>query len=77
MTLVHGGGFTHLKKVADFAELYHVRTGFHGATDLSPVTMAAALHFDTAIHNLAFKNGCRTPTKPIKFFHTTIRSRTG
>ena len=37
MTLVHGGGITHLKKVADFAALYHVRTGCHGATDLSPV----------------------------------------
>ncbi|MDR3727715.1 MAG: D-galactonate dehydratase family protein [Terracidiphilus sp.] len=55
MTLGHGGGFTHLKKVADFAELYHVRTGFHGATDLSPVTMAAALHFDTAIHNFGIQ----------------------
>jgi mannonate dehydratase len=55
MTLVHGGGFTHLKKAADFAELYHVRTGFHGATDLSPVTMAAALHFDTAIHNFGIQ----------------------
>ncbi|HEY2472327.1 MAG TPA: D-mannonate dehydratase ManD [Terracidiphilus sp.] len=55
MTLVHGGGFTHLKKAADFAAMYHVRTGFHGATDLSPVTMAAALHFDTAIHNFAIQ----------------------
>jgi mannonate dehydratase len=55
MTLVHGGGFTHMKKVADFAALYHVRTGFHGATDLSPVTMAAALHFDTAIHNFGIQ----------------------
>ncbi len=55
MTLVHGGGITHLKKVADFAALYHVRTGFHGATDLSPVTMAAALHFDTAIHNFGIQ----------------------
>jgi mannonate dehydratase len=55
MTLVHGGGFTALKKVADFAALYHVRTGFHGATDLSPVTMAAALHFDTAIHNFGIQ----------------------
>ncbi len=55
MTLAHGGGFTHLKKVADFAALYHVRTGFHGATDLSPVTMAAALHFDTAIHNFGIQ----------------------
>jgi mannonate dehydratase len=55
MTLVHGGGITHLKKAADFAALYHVRTGFHGATDLSPVTMAAALHFDTAIHNFGIQ----------------------
>ena len=36
-TVVHGGGLTHLKKAADFAAMYHVRTGFHGATDLSPV----------------------------------------
>jgi mannonate dehydratase len=55
MTIVHGGGLTHLKKVADFAGLYHVRTGFHGATDLSPVTMAAALHFDIAIHNFGIQ----------------------
>ena len=55
MTLVHGGGITHLKKTADFAAMYHVRAGFHGATDLSPVTMAAALHFDTAIHNFGIQ----------------------
>ena len=55
MTVVHGGGLTHLKKTADFAAMYHVRTGFHGATDLSPVTMAAALHFDTAIHNFGIQ----------------------
>ena len=55
MTLVHSGGFTHMKKVADFADLYHVRTGSHGATDLSPVSMAAALHFDSAIHNFGIQ----------------------
>jgi mannonate dehydratase len=55
MTIVHGGGLTALKKAADFAALYHVRTGFHGATDLSPVTMAAALHFDIAIHNFGIQ----------------------
>jgi mannonate dehydratase len=51
MTIVHGGGITALKKAADFAAVYQVRTGFHGATDLSPVTMAAALHLGIAIHN--------------------------
>ncbi len=55
MTVVHGGGLTHLKKTADFAALYHVRTGCHGATDLSPVTMAAALHLGTAIHNFGIQ----------------------
>jgi mannonate dehydratase len=55
MTLVHAGGITQMKKVADFAELYHVRTGCHGATDLSPVCMAAALHFDTAVHNFGIQ----------------------
>ncbi len=55
MTLVHAGGITHLKKVADFADLYHVRTGCHGATDLSPVCMAAALHFDIAVHNFGIQ----------------------
>ena len=54
-TLVHAGGFTQLKKLADFAELYHVRTGCHGATDLSPVCMAAALHFDTTVHNFGIQ----------------------
>ena len=55
MTIVHGGGITHAKKTADFAALYNVRTGFHGATDLSPISMAAALHFGTAIHNFGIQ----------------------
>src|SRR3569623_2848901 len=54
-TLTHAGGITHLKKLADFAELYNVKTGCHGATDLSPVCMAAALHFDLAIHNFGIQ----------------------
>jgi mannonate dehydratase len=55
MTIVHGGGITALKKAADFAAVYQVRTGFHGATDLSPVTMAAALHFGLAISNFGIQ----------------------
>lgn len=46
-TIVHAGGITHIRKIAELASLYQVRTGFHGATDLSPITMGAALHFDT------------------------------
>ncbi|WP_337843410.1 D-mannonate dehydratase ManD [Rheinheimera sp.] len=58
-TLVHGGGITHLRRIAALAELYHVRTGFHGATDLSPVTMGAALHFDSWVPNFGIQEYMR------------------
>src|SRR4026208_821109 len=35
--------------------LHRVRTGSHGATDLSPVCMAAALHFDLSVHNFGLQ----------------------
>jgi mannonate dehydratase len=54
-SVVHAGGLTHLRKIAHLAELYHVRMGCHGATDLSPVTMAAALHFDLNVHNFGIQ----------------------
>ncbi|HEY2481288.1 MAG TPA: D-mannonate dehydratase ManD, partial [Caulobacteraceae bacterium] len=41
-TVVGAGGITHLRRIADFASVWQVRTGCHGATDLSPVTMGAA-----------------------------------
>lgn len=50
-SIVHTGGLTHLRRIADFASLYHVRTGCHGATDLSPVCMGTALHFDYWVPN--------------------------
>src|SRR5918994_1726160 len=34
-TVVHAGGITHLRRIAAFADLHGVRTGCHGATDLS------------------------------------------
>jgi len=55
MPLVHGGGITHLLKVASMASVYHIQTGFHGATDLSPVNMAAAIHFNMAINNFGIQ----------------------
>jgi len=63
MPIVHGGGITHLKKTADFASIYHINTGFHGATDLSPITLAAALHFDLAINNFGIQE--YMPHQPI------------
>lgn len=50
-TLTHAGGITGMRRIADFASLYQVRTGSHGPSDLSPVCMAAALHFDLWVPN--------------------------
>jgi mannonate dehydratase len=58
-TVVHAGGITHLRRIADFAALYQVRTGCHGATDLSPVCMGAALHFDTWVPNFGIQEYMR------------------
>jgi mannonate dehydratase len=55
MPVSHGGGITHLRKAAAIAEIGFVRTGFHGATDLSPVAMAAALHFDLWVPNFGIQ----------------------
>ena len=57
--VVHAGGITQLTKIANLAELYHVRTGCHGATDLSPVCLAAALHFDLSVHNFGIQEYMR------------------
>lgn len=58
-TIVHGGGISHIRRLAHLAELNNVRTGFHGATDLSPVTMGAALHFDLWVPNFGIQEYMR------------------
>jgi mannonate dehydratase len=51
----HAGGITHLKRIFDLAHLYGVRTGSHGAGDLSPISLAAALHMDLAVPNFGIQ----------------------
>jgi mannonate dehydratase len=58
-TVVHAGGITHLKQIAALAALSQVRTGSHGATDLSPICMGAALHFDLSITNFGIQEYMR------------------
>lgn len=76
-TVVHAGGITHLKKIAHLAELYQVRTGSHGATDLSPVAMAAALHFDLSIHNFGIQEYMRHTTETDQVFPHSYRFEDG
>jgi mannonate dehydratase len=58
-TVVHAGGITHLRRIFDLADLYGVRSGSHGATDLSPVCMAAALQLDISIPNFGLQEYMR------------------
>jgi mannonate dehydratase len=70
-TIVGAGGVTHLRRIADFAALWQVRTGSHGATDLSPVTMGAAMHFDTWVPNFGIQEYMRhTPETDEVFPHS-------
>jgi mannonate dehydratase len=69
-TVVHAGGITHLRRIFDLADLHHVRSGSHGATDLSPVCMAAALHLDLTIPNFGLQEYMRhTPETDAVFPH--------
>lgn len=42
----HAGGITALKRIADFASIYNVKTAPHGAPDLSPICFAAHMHLN-------------------------------
>jgi mannonate dehydratase len=76
-TVVHAGGITHLRKIASLAEMFHVRTGCHGATDLSPVCLGAALHFDLAVHNFGIQEYMRHSPETDKVFPHAYRFEGG
>jgi mannonate dehydratase len=71
------GGISHLRKIASFAELHHVRTGCHGATDLSPVCMAAALHFDISVPNFGIQEYMPHTAETDEVFRRTYTYRDG
>lgn len=76
-TVVHAGGISHLRKIAHLAEVYQVRTGSHGATDLSPVCMAAALHFDLSIHNFGIQEYMRHTAETDQVFPHSYKFENG
>lgn len=70
-TVVHAGGISHLRNIAALAALYQVRMGSHGATDLSPVCMGAALNFDLWVPNFGIQEYMRhTPETDEVFPHS-------
>jgi mannonate dehydratase len=51
----HAGGISHVRRILALAELSQIRSGCHGATDISPVGMAASLHVGLAISNFGIQ----------------------
>lgn len=76
-TIVHAGGITHMRRIASFADLYGVKTGSHGATDLSPVCMGAALHFDVSIPNFGIQEHMPHPELANEVFPHSYRFSAG
>jgi mannonate dehydratase len=75
--VVHAGGISHMRKIASLAELHQVRTGSHGATDMSPVCMAAALHFDLSVHNFGIQEYMRHNAETDKVFRHSYSYEAG
>jgi mannonate dehydratase len=67
-TITHAGGITHMRRIADFAAMYQVRTGCHGPSDLSPVCMGAALHFDLWVPNFGMQEYMGYPEPALEVF---------
>ncbi len=55
MHVSQGGGVTPMRKVAAFAELYGVRTAWHGPGDVSPIGHAANVALDLACYNFGIQ----------------------
>lgn len=77
MTPSHAGGITHLRRVFQLAELYHVRTGCHGATDMSPVCFAALAHLDLAVPNFGIQEYTGHPQATDEVFPHAYRLADG
>ena len=58
-SVTHAGGITHMRLILALAGLHGVRSGMHGATDISPVGLAAQLHLGLAIPNFGIQEHMR------------------
>ncbi|MEO8611366.1 MAG: enolase C-terminal domain-like protein [Chloroflexota bacterium] len=55
------GGLTPARNAAIFAQIYGIRTAWHGPQDVSPVGHAANLHLDLWEPNFGIQEWCRFP----------------
>jgi mannonate dehydratase len=53
--VTHAGGISHLRRIAALAEVWQIRLGPHGPSDVSPVALAASVHVGLATPNFAIQ----------------------
>jgi mannonate dehydratase len=68
MSTTHGGGISHLLKVAAFGDIFNIRIACHSPSDLSPISVAAALHLGLAIPNFAIHEHATYPQEVPQVF---------
>jgi mannonate dehydratase len=71
------GGITPARNAAIFANLYGIRTAWHGPGDVSPVGHAANLHLDLWAPNFGIQEWCRFPQLVYEMFPGTPEVRNG
>lgn len=76
-TVTHAGGITHMRRIADFAAMYQVKTGAHGPSDISPIGMAAGLHLDMWVPNFGVQEFMGYSEKMLSVFNTNWRFENG
>ncbi|NLF03619.1 MAG: D-galactonate dehydratase family protein [Actinomycetales bacterium] len=71
-SVAHAGGITSLRRILDYAGMYQIRSGMHGATDISPVGQAAAMHLALAIHNFGIQEYMKHSAVSLEAFRTSF-----
>ena len=68
MSTAHAGGLSHLVKVAAFADIHNIRMACHSPSDVSPISVAAAVHLGTAIPNFGIQEHVAYPEEVAEVF---------
>ncbi|MFC9838039.1 D-mannonate dehydratase ManD [Rhodococcus sp. NPDC127530] len=55
VAIVHAGGISHVRMIFALAEVYQVRGGPHGPSDVSPISLGASLHLGLATPNFGIQ----------------------
>lgn len=75
--VTHGGGLTHLRQILALADVYGVRSGLQGASDISPIGQAANFALDWTIPNFGMQEYMGYPEDTWRVFTPHYRLEGG